>query len=144
MLGPARTPAVLHSLAGGVAGSKGARLFVVADSPQTISRALPRADSAPTGRRTNPHFLEQTLTRRPSKYTPEAFQLTLARGPASPEPLITPAPIGAAARRSSDTQHLGAAALLDQRHVRLERVEGRGIGEVDDASAARPTCTRPS
>jgi hypothetical protein len=77
--------------------AEGRRLFVVAYSPKTISRVLPHADLRVTGRRTNPHFLEQTLTRRPGKYATEAFQLTLAPVPAIAEPVITPAPIGAGA-----------------------------------------------
>ena len=88
-------------------------------APQTISRVLPHADLRPTGRRINPHFLEQTLTRRPSKYTPEALPADAWRRSRGRGTAITPAPIGA--RLSADRKHLGAATLLDQRHVRLER-----------------------
>ena len=84
----------LHSLSAQWKAA-GRRLYVVAYSPKTISRVLPHADLRVTGRRTNPHFLEQTLTRRPSKYTTETYQLVLAPVPAIAEPVITPAPIGA-------------------------------------------------
>ena len=85
---------LLHSLAAEWK-AQGRGLFVVSYWPKTISRALPRAALHPTGRRFNPHFLEQTLTRRPNKYMPETFQLTVAPVPAVAGAVITPAPIGA-------------------------------------------------
>jgi len=84
---------LLHSLSGAwqVAGR---RMFVVAFAPQTILRALPHARLQRTGRRINSHFLEQTLTRAPDKYTPEVLQLTLAQVPAIAGTVITPQPLG--------------------------------------------------
>ncbi|MGO9876056.1 MAG: fibronectin type III domain-containing protein [Acidimicrobiia bacterium] len=73
-------PVLLHSLSAQWE-HQGRQMFVVASAPATILRVLPNADLRVTGRWTNPHFLEQTLTRRPSKYTPELFQLTMAQVP---------------------------------------------------------------
>jgi hypothetical protein len=84
---------LLHSLSGEWHAA-GRRMFVVAFAPQTIMRALPHARLQKTGRRINTHFLEQTLTRAPDKYTPEVFQLTLAQVPAIAGTVITPQPLG--------------------------------------------------
>ena len=84
---------LLHSLSGEWQ-AVGRRMYVVAFVPQTILRALPHARLQKTGRRTNAHFLEQTLTRPPDKYTPEVFQLTLAQVPAIAGTVITPQPLG--------------------------------------------------
>jgi hypothetical protein len=84
---------LLHSLSGEWQ-AVGRRMFVVAFAPQTILRALPHARLQKTGRRTNTHFLEQTLTRPPHKYTPEVFQLTLAQVPAIAGTVIIPQPLG--------------------------------------------------
>jgi hypothetical protein len=84
---------VLHSLSAQWR-AQGRRLFVVASSPVTIKRILPHADLRPTGRRTNLHFLEQTLTRVPDKYQPETAQMTLALVPPIGGTVITPSPLG--------------------------------------------------
>jgi len=86
-------PALLHLLAAQWKAQR-RRLFVVASAPRTILTILPHADLRVTGRRTNPHFLEQTLTRIPDKYMPETLQLTLAAVPPIAGTLITPAPVG--------------------------------------------------
>ena len=73
------TPAarVLHDLATQWQAA-GRNLFVVAEFPQTIRQLLPRAQIRSTKRELDPHVLEQTLTRRPSRYAPEIFQVTTA------------------------------------------------------------------
>lgn len=92
MLGRPNT-GLLHSLSAEWK-VQGRRMFVVAFAPQTILRALPHAKLRETGRRINTHFLEQTLTRPPDKYTPEEFQLALAQVPAIAGTVITPQPLG--------------------------------------------------
>ena len=87
-------PGLLHSLSAQWR-ARGRRLFVVASAPNTIKRVLPHADLRVTGRRTNPHFLEQTLTRIPDKYMPESLQMTLALVPPIAGTVITPSPLGA-------------------------------------------------
>ncbi len=86
-------PVLLHSLSAQWE-HQGRRMFVVAAAPGTILRVLPDADLRVTGRWVNPHFLEQTLTRRPSRYTPEIFQLTLAQVPPIAGKVNTPTPVG--------------------------------------------------
>jgi hypothetical protein len=61
----------------------GRRLFVVAEYPETIKKLLPNAEVVTTGRRTNRHLLESTLTRPPSRYTREYLQLARALVPAA-------------------------------------------------------------
>ena len=80
---------LLHTLAAQWR-AQGRRLFVVASAPVTIKRLLRHADLRPTGRRTNPHFLEQTLTRIPDKYQPEQLQMTLAPVPPIAGTPVTP------------------------------------------------------
>ncbi len=92
MLGRPNT-GVLHSLSAQWE-SVGREMYVVAFSPGTILRALPHAHPRLIGHRINRHFLEQTLTRPPSAYTSEVFQLTMAQVPAIAGTVVTPAPLG--------------------------------------------------
>jgi hypothetical protein len=61
--------------------AQGKQLWVVTEFAQTIRQSLPlaRVHSAP--RKRDPHMLEQTLTRRPSHYRPDSFQLSTAAVP---------------------------------------------------------------
>jgi hypothetical protein len=68
---------------------EGRQLWVVSQYPQTIRTIFPRARVHSTPRQLNLHFLEQTLTRRPSRYRPESFQLSAAE---VPSPATAPAP----------------------------------------------------
>ncbi len=72
----------------------GKRLYVVAALPQTIRRIFPKADLQLTGTRKNPHFLEQTLTRRPTSYAPETYHLALSAVVPIAATFVTPTPIG--------------------------------------------------
>jgi hypothetical protein len=81
--------------------SAGRRLYVVAALPQTIRRVFPNADLQLTGGRTNPHFLEQTLTRRPTTYAPESYHLTLSVVVPIAATFVTPTPIGPGATTST-------------------------------------------
>jgi hypothetical protein len=73
-------PQVLHTLADEWK-KQGRTLYVVAGSADTIKRILPRARVHTTGRRTNHHLLELTLTRPPSRYFPEFLELSTAAVP---------------------------------------------------------------
>jgi hypothetical protein len=64
----------------------GKQLYVVSEFPQTIRRLFPRARVLSSPRKRNPHRLEQTLTRRPSHYRPDSFQLSIAAVPTPGEP----------------------------------------------------------
>jgi hypothetical protein len=75
-------PQVLHTLADEWR-KQGRTLYVVAGLPETIKQILPKALIHTTGRRTNPHLLEFTLTRPPSRYFPEFLQLATAAVPDS-------------------------------------------------------------
>jgi len=75
-------PQVLHTLRDEWI-KEGRRLFVVAEYPETIKKLLPNAEVVTTGRRTNRHLLEPTLTRPPSRYTREYLQLSRALVPAA-------------------------------------------------------------
>ncbi len=68
--------------------AEGKQLWVVSEFPQTIRQIFPRARVHSTPRLLNLHLLEQTLTRRPSHYRPELFQLSSAE---VPEPAAPPA-----------------------------------------------------
>jgi hypothetical protein len=68
---------VLHSLAAQWK-QDGRTLFVVAEYPQRIRQLFPHARVRGTPRLLDPHVLEQTLTRRPSRYAPGPFQVTVA------------------------------------------------------------------
>ena len=57
--------------------AEGRRLFVVAEHSGSIKAVFPKARVSGTGQYLDPHVLEQTLTRRPSRYAPEAFQVTV-------------------------------------------------------------------
>ncbi len=61
--------------------AQGRKLFVVTEYPQTIRQYFPRARVHSTPRKLNSRLLEQTLTRRPSHYRPESFQLSAAEIP---------------------------------------------------------------
>jgi hypothetical protein len=65
----------------------GRQLYVVAEYAQTIRQVFPRARVHSAPRKRNPHRLEQTLTRRPSHYRPDSFQLSTAAVPAPGEPV---------------------------------------------------------
>ena len=85
-------PGLLHSLSAQWR-AQGRRLFVVASAANSIKRVLPHADLHQVGRRTNPHFLEQTLTRIPSHYAPGPLQVTIVHElAAAPVPLPSTAP----------------------------------------------------
>jgi hypothetical protein len=73
-------PQVLHTLADEWK-KQGRTLYVVAGSADAIKRILPRARVHTTGRRTNHHLLELTLTRPPSRYFPEFLELSTAAVP---------------------------------------------------------------
>jgi hypothetical protein len=74
--------------------AEGRQLFVVSQFPETIRQSFVRARVHSTPRRVNAHLLEQTLTRRPSRYRHEVFQLSAAAVPDAP----APAPPGAQAQ----------------------------------------------
>jgi len=80
MLGVADVDA-LHQLADKWK-AQGKQLYVASEFPDTIRQYFPRARVHSTPRLVNPHLLEQTLTRRPSHYRPESFQLSVAAVPA--------------------------------------------------------------
>jgi hypothetical protein len=65
----------------------GKQLYVVSEYAQTIRQTFPRARVHSSPRTRNPHRLEQTLTRRPSDYRPESFQLSTAAVPTPGEPV---------------------------------------------------------
>ena len=84
-------PSLLHSLAAQWRAEQHPRkMFVVAAARDSIIALFPRADLKPAGTRRNLHFLEQTLTRRPSRYAPEIFHLWLAPVKPVGAVLITP------------------------------------------------------
>jgi len=56
-------------------------LWVVAAQSATIRAVLPEVSITSTRVATDAHLIEQTLLRRPSKYTTETFSLALARVP---------------------------------------------------------------
>jgi len=58
--------------------AEGKQLWVVSEFAQTIRQILPVARVHSTPRKRNPNMLEQTLTRRPSHYRPDSFQLSAA------------------------------------------------------------------
>jgi hypothetical protein len=64
----------------------GRQLYVVSEYAQTIRQVFPRARVHSSPRKRNPHHLEQTLTRRPSHYRPDSFQLSIAAVPIPGEP----------------------------------------------------------
>jgi hypothetical protein len=66
----------------------GKQLYVVTEYAQTIRQIFPRARVHSSPRKRNPHRLEQTLTRRPSRYSPESFQLSTALVPIPGEPVV--------------------------------------------------------
>ena len=56
----------------------GRKLWVVADSPETIKGVVPSAAVTTTPLVTNPFLLRRTLLHRPGDYAPEQFSLSLA------------------------------------------------------------------
>jgi hypothetical protein len=66
---------------------EGKQLYVVTEYAQTIRQIFPRARVRSSPRKRNPYRLEQTLTRRPSEYRPESFQLSTALVPIPGEPV---------------------------------------------------------
>jgi hypothetical protein len=80
MLGPTDVDA-LHQLADKWK-AQGKQLYVATEFAYTIRLYFPRARVHSTPRLLNPHLLEPTLTRRPSHYRPESFQLSVAAIPA--------------------------------------------------------------
>jgi hypothetical protein len=66
---------------------EGKQLYVVSEYAQTIRQVFPRARVQSAPRKRNPHRLEQTLTRRPSHYRPDSFQLSVAAVPMPGEPV---------------------------------------------------------
>ena len=87
----------------------GKRLYVMAGVRGTITRLFPNADVQPTGTRTNPHFLEQTLTRRPTKYAPETYRVYLSPVVPIAATFVTPIPIGGATTTSTTPASRGPA-----------------------------------
>ena len=72
----------LHDLAAQW-GAEGRPLYVVATNADVVNDVLSGIPVEPTARAVNPYFLQQTLTRRPSAYAPQAFQMVVARVPTS-------------------------------------------------------------
>jgi len=60
----------------------GRKLWVVADSPETIKSVVPEAKVTTTPVVTNPFLLRRTLLHRPGNYAPEQFSFSLAPIPA--------------------------------------------------------------
>jgi hypothetical protein len=89
MNGPANVSA-LHLLADQWK-AQGRQLYVASEFAPTIRLYFPRARVHSTPRLENKHLLEQTLTRRPSRYRPESFQLSVAAVPEATQP-TAPAP----------------------------------------------------
>ena len=74
---------------------QGRQLFVVGERAQAIRQMFPAAIVRSTGWRADSHFLEQTLTRIPSKYAPVRLQVTIAHQLAAapvPLPSVTASP----------------------------------------------------
>jgi hypothetical protein len=61
--------------------AEGRKLWVVADTPETITAVLPGAAVQETTVVTNPFFLRRTVVHRPGEYSPEQFSLALAPVP---------------------------------------------------------------
>jgi hypothetical protein len=72
---------------------EGRQLFVVDEHAQAIRQMFPTANVRSTGRRSDLHILEQTLTRIPSKYAPGPLQVTIVH-----ELAAAPVPLPSAAR----------------------------------------------
>jgi hypothetical protein len=101
MLGPADVDA-LHQLADKWKAD-GKQLYVASEFADTIRQYFPKAQVHSTPRRFNPHLLEQTLTRRPSHYRPESFQLSVAAIPALEPTSPPPGPAPTSTTTTSPT-----------------------------------------
>ena len=61
--------------------TEGRALYIIANSPQTITKLFPGTEVTVTDPETNPHLLTQTLTERPGEYRPETLELAIAKVP---------------------------------------------------------------